>query len=753
MLPKDRSATKSSKSATSSRTPAAPPSGPDTPVQFVKGVGPKLGIVFQSRGITTVRDLLTFFPRTYEDRTQLAQVAEVKEGQKATLPLEVVSSRKISLRTGKRMLEVRCTDGSQTVTLKWFHMPWGMENRFTAGARIVATGQVKLYQGVPQITHPEVTFGAQIPLRSGGPAESSNAEAPEAEASADFGRIIPIYVEMDGIPTRTLRRVLWNAVERYAREMQEDLPTDAIAKHGLPSLPQAIHDIHFPAEGASLTELQEARSPAHLRFIYEEFFKFEFLILLKRLRMEKLRAPILGSPSGRAALAELVRLLPFQLTGDQNKALEEVTTDLSQSHPMNRLIQGDVGSGKTAVALLMAGMVLAEGGQAALMAPTEILAEQHLKNAVKLFGGRLRVEILTGRTPKSERDRFLSRLEAGEPILLIGTHALIEDPVVFANLQLVMIDEQHRFGVDQRRRLRDKGRRTNEQGQPEFPHVLVLTATPIPRTLALTAYGDLAASTIREMPPGRMPIRTQVVRGETEKARAYEFVRAQIRGGRQAYFIYPLVNESEAEGFTHLGSATAEAEKLARETFPEFSVGLLHGQQKSDDKAETMARFSRGEIQVLVSTTVIEVGVDVANATVICIENAERFGLSQLHQLRGRVGRGTHASHCFLFSGERTGESSKARLDVLEQTTDGFEIAEADLQIRGPGEFLGVRQAGSLPFRMASLTRDQDWLRRARDDAANLLKNDAALEMPENQPLRRYFLREGRIQGDRLTTS
>jgi ATP-dependent DNA helicase RecG len=753
MLQKDRSDTTSLKSATNKAAANPQPAGPDTPVQFVKGVGPKLGMIFESRGIRTVRDLLTFFPRTYEDRTHVSQVGEVADGQQATLALEVLSSRKIPTRTGKKILEVRCSDGKGTVTLKWFHSPWGMENRFTPGAKMVATGTAKSFQGRLEIVHPEITWGALAPASGKTTAALTTSSLSAAENdSADFGRIIPIYTELDGIPTRTLRRVLWSAVERYALILQEDLPAEAVRRHGLPLLPQAIRDIHFPSEGAELRALQEARSPSHLRFIYEEFFKFEYLVLLKRLRMEKLRAPFLGSQVGRSALEALIGLLPFKLTGDQRKAIDEIVGDLGQRHPMNRLIQGDVGSGKTAVAFLIAGMVLAEGGQAALMAPTEILAEQHFKNAIKLFGGRLQVELLTGSTSQSERNRMLGRLAAGEPILLIGTHALLEDPVVFENLLLVMIDEQHRFGVDQRRKLREKGTRLTDQGK-EHPHALVLTATPIPRTLALTAYGDLVSSTIKEMPPGRMPIQTRVVRGDAERKRAYEFVRTQIKAGRQAYFISPLVNESEAEGFTHLASATAEAERLAREIFPEYKVGLLHGQQRPEEKAETMACFSRGEIHVLVSTTVIEVGVDVPNSTVICIENAERFGLSQLHQLRGRVGRGSHASYCFLMSGEKTGQTSKARLEVLEQTTDGFKIAEADLEIRGPGEFLGVRQAGSLPFRMASLTRDQEWLKKARDDAAALLKTDPFLEKPENQPLRSYFVREGRLQGDRLNTS
>jgi ATP-dependent DNA helicase RecG len=449
----------------------------------------------------------------------------------------------------------------------------------------------------------------------------------------------------------------------------------------------------------------------------------------------------------------LEKILPFTLTGGQKKAVQEIAADLSLPHPMNRLIQGDVGSGKTAVAFLTSALVLAEGSQAALMAPTEILAEQHYKNAIKLFGGRLNVALLTGKSTTSERNALLARLIAGEPILLIGTHALIEDPVQFKNLNFILIDEQHRFGVEQRRALRLKGVRETSAGKKMFPHSLILTATPIPRTLALTAYGDLAVTSITEMPPGRTPIITKLCQENSAKARAYETIRKELRDGHQAYFIYPLVQESEAEGFTHLRSAIAEAERLQKEVFPDFKVGLLHGQMKSDEKAKVMESFKQKETHILVSTTVVEVGVDVPNATIMVIEHAERFGLSQLHQLRGRVGRGAAQSFCFLMSHPRVGENSATRLEVLEETNDGFKIAEADLEIRGPGEFLGTRQAGGLPFRLANLVRDRDWLLRARDDAAQLLKEDAELLDPAHSRLRRYYEREGKIQFERLKTS
>jgi ATP-dependent DNA helicase RecG len=645
------------------------------------------------------------------------------------------------------MLEVRCSDASGTLSLKWFHAPRGLETRLVPGAQVMVTGAVKKYLGNPEMIHPELNFGLSAATTTG--------SSSEANPSENVGRVVPIYTEIEGIPSRTLRKVLWDAVQRFASELTEDLPSLYLNHHHLPSLGESIKALHFPSENqGNIADLLEFKTPAHHRLIYEEFFKFEFLILRQRLRMEKALAPTFGKDGGLDAVRSLEKMLPFSLTGDQSKAVTEILEDFQRPHPMNRLIQGDVGSGKTAVSLLAAGGVLAEGGQAALMAPTEILAEQHYRTAVKIFGGKLNVLLLTGKTPASERTLILGRLISGEPVLLIGTHALIEDPVVFKNLSFVMVDEQHRFGVEQRRTLRQKGSKPDPKtGRTILPHSLILTATPIPRTLALTAYGDLSVSSIKELPPGRSPVKTFVVRDKTWRTRAYEKIREEIRAGHQAYFIYPLVNDSEAEGFTHLKSAVTETERLATEIFPEFKLGLLHGQMKSDEKANVMDRFKRGELQILVSTTVVEVGVDVPNATIMAIEHAERFGLSQLHQLRGRVGRGQAQSHCFLFAPQRTGEATAERLEVLEKTQDGFEIAEADLEIRGPGEFLGTRQAGGLPFRLANLIRDREWLIKARDDASDLLRTDPDLALNSNHRLRAYFEREGKLQFERLKTS
>ena len=602
------------------------------------------------------------------------------------------------------------------------------------------------------MVHPEVTSKAE--------AVEENANTGTAGVEDyNTGRIVPVYTEIEGVNTRLLRKVLWEAVQRYTPELREDLPEEDVRELGFPRSAEAIRFIHFPPNDLdfSTDKLAEFRSPSHCRLIYEEFFKFEYLILKQRLNATVNQAPAFELKTLKKHLEKIQSKLPFQLTKDQQQVLNEVMGDLSKPQPMNRLVQGDVGSGKTAVTLLSAAALIAEGQQVTLMAPTEILAEQHFKTALKLLGTEFRVRTLLGKTSNSDRLKLFAELKEGVPCLVIGTHALLEDPVVFKNLSLVLVDEQHRFGVEQRRVLRLKGTHKDpETGALTEPHTLVLTATPIPRTLALTAYGDLAISTIKELPPGRSPITTKIIR-ESDRAQAFERIRDQLKKGRQAYFIFPLVNESEAEGFEDLKSAVEEAERLARDVFPDFKVGLLHGQLKADEKQAVMDQFKANQVQVLVSTTVVEVGVDVPNATVMAIEHAERFGLSQLHQLRGRVGRGTEASFCYLLTGSRAvdqeGTETKARLEILEQTQDGFKIAEADLEIRGPGEFLGTRQSGSLPFRMANLVRDKDWLLQARDRAINLLQTDPDLLKTEHRSLRAYYEREGTLQLGRLRAS
>ncbi len=695
----------------------------ETPVQFIKGVGPKLAAVFKSRDIETLKDLLYFFPRKYEDRSQLTLIKDVPEGGTSSLKLTARQHgfRPLGGRFSK-IFEVKAQDkDNQWISLKWFRVYKGFEKKFEPGTEFIATGTLKVFGSGRDMVHPEIQF--------------------DLEDDLHVGRIIPIYVEIDGIPTKLLRKILDTALQLGKKFLKEELPSTVLLKHDFPSLPIAIEQAHFPSNShqASID-----------RLIYEEFYKFEFHVLAQRMNLQKEKGHSLSIDELQKSLIHLLPKLPFELTKGQKQSLFEIIKDLSSGHPMNRLLQGDVGAGKTAVALLATLATMdqksAEGlhYQTAIMAPTEILAEQHYNNALKIFGNTTPVKLLVGKTTASERKVIQAQLDSGEPCLLIGTHALIEDPVKFSNLGLVIIDEQHRFGVEQRRKLREKSKIQ--------PHTLIMTATPIPRTLALTAYGDLEVSIIKERPPGRSPIKTHLARS-TDTAKMNEFIRKQIVEGRQAYFIFPLVQDSEEEGFTHLTSAISAAETLAKDTFPEFKVGLLHGKLNGKEKAAVMDRFRTNEVQILVSTTVVEVGVDVPNATVMVIEHAERFGLSQLHQLRGRIGRGAHASTCFLKTSRPPHLPTPERLEVMCETEDGFKIAEADLELRGPGEFLGTRQSGSLPFKIANLVRDQDWLIKAREDVIDLLKRDPELKSAENAPFKSYLANSGRHESAHLKTS
>ena len=702
-----------------------------TSVQYVKGVGPRLASVLKAKGIRTVWDLLSFFPKKYEDRRQCTSPDECIDQEIASLKLTVISQRKIRLR-GRRfrqILEVRCQpeSSSKTVVLKWFHFHAQYAELFQPGKKLIATGKTSIGPLIIDITHPEVDFvdskGSQV----------------------NTGRIVPVYRELDGISTRVFRSILWAALEKYRSEIFEDLPERFLKNHQLPKLRDTLESIHFPKKDLQALDLEktiEFRSSSHLRMIYEEFFKFEFLVLRQRLSLESKKAPHFDLNALQTNFKKFQKNLPFDLTGDQKKSIDEILIELSQDRPSHRIVQGDVGSGKTAVCLLPAGALALQGAQSCVMAPTEILAKQHFHNLKKLLGDDVQAELLTGSTKASERKRILERLKFGDPVILIGTHALIEPDVQYQNLALVIIDEQHRFGVEQRRVLRDKGK------EGFVPHLLALSATPIPRTLALTAYGDLSVSTLKEMPPGRMPIKTFLTPPQWQP-RAYERIKQEIRSGRQAYFIFPLVDKSEAQGFENLKSAIHEKEYLEKEVFSEFKLGLLHGKLKDEEKNQIMNDFKKGDLDILVSTTVVEVGVDVPNATIMVIHHPERFGLSQLHQLRGRVGRGSCASICFLWTNHEK-DSSRARLQIMEKTQDGFVIAEEDLKIRGPGEFLGTRQSGGLPFRMADLVRDQDWLLKARNDALELIQLDPNLEHSSHAPLRRFFEKEGSLQFERL---
>lgn len=681
----------------------------DTPVQFLKGVGPRLGDLFSRKGVKSVEDLLEFYPRSYEDRRAARNIASLRPGDIVSLRAQVVSVNSLNLgKSSRKIWDVTVQDGSGRIHCKYFRVPYkGYFERFSPFKEVRVVGKVTDYRGRLEFHHPDIR----------------DFEADEENHDV----LVPLYTEIEGLPTAKIQKLIQQTLEKLRPFDWGDeiLPDWLRQRYELPDRFSALRSVHRPDADAA-KDFLELKSPAHRRLIFEEFFWLELALAARKSGFKRESAPIL-SGTGRIE-EELRSSLPFSLTGAQERALSEIRRDLAAGTPMHRLVQGDVGSGKTLVAFF-ASVITAEAGcQSALMAPTEILAEQHFRNAVKFLGpSGMRIEILTGQTKAAERSRILEALGRGDVDLLIGTHALIEPEVVFRDLALVVIDEQHRFGVGQRQQLRDKGR---------HPHFLVMTATPIPRTLAMTVYGDLEVSVIDELPPGRSPIQTRVI-FESKRPQALAFLREQVKKGRQAYVVYPLVAESEK---IDLKDAVSNYDKL-RQEFPDLRWDLLHGQMKAVEKDEVMDRFRRGLVDVLVSTTVIEVGVDVPNATVMVIEQAERFGLSQLHQLRGRVGRGEHKSFCVLVMGYAVSDEGRRRTEFMEQTSDGFKIAEFDLEMRGPGEFLGTRQSGLPGFKLANLVRDIEILKQAREAAFAVLGKDPGLKSPEHRGLRQELLR------------
>lgn len=703
----------------------------DTPVQFLKGVGPRLGEVLHKRGISTVEDLLHWFPRTYEDRRAARSIGSLAPEQVVSLAAEVVGVRSMTLgRSKRRMYEIIVADKSGRIACKFFRVPYkGYFERFQPQDKVRVAGKVTEYRGRMEFHHPDVHH-----LR-------------EDEETADT--LIPLYTETEGLSPAKLRKIIDTALSgifspelttpakpagqspysqskspgrgQFApkpdRQLVEPLPAWVCQQYQLPQLPQALREIHQPPPQTADLFLK-FQAPAQRRVIFEEFFWLELLLAQRRAGVEREQAPSL---KGQQELVHrLIASLEFQLTGAQKKAWAEVVQDVAKPHPMHRLVQGDVGSGKTMVALLAAVYAAENGYQTSLMVPTEILAEQHFQNAQRRLSPLgVRVALLTGQMKPSERQEVYQRLESGEIQLVIGTHALIQAEVKFKNLALVIIDEQHRFGVGQRLSLKEKGL---------SPHFLVMTATPIPRSLAMTVYGDLDVSIIDELPAGRQQITTRVTY-QSKHPQVWDFVEKQILSGRQAYVVYPLVEESEK---IDLKNAVEEFDKL-KGRFPKFRLGLLHGRMKPVEKEAVMTQFRQGELDILVSTTVIEVGVDVPNANVMVIEHAERFGLSQLHQLRGRVGRGAFKSYCVLVLGYAVSEESRQRAEIMEKTADGFRIAEADLELRGPGEFLGTRQSGLPGFKMANLVRDLGILQQARQAAFKMIADDPQMNHPENQ--------------------
>jgi len=689
-----------------------------TPLDTMRGVGPRLVEKLARMGIRTVEDALYSLPFRYEDRRTIRRIAQLREGAPEVFSGEILAAGESrTVRNRKKLYEVILGDGSGQVVLKWFHYrrEW-MQQRFTVGNRLLVTGEIKRFGAVREVHHPDTE-----PLAPGRSLDDYIAADP-----LNFGRILPVYPLTEGLHQKSARKIWKDLVDRYAELAVSPLPPEVLAKHGLLPLGDALKQVHWPPAEALLNELEEGRDAARRTLVYDEFFFLELGLALKR-RGVVLEEGIPFQVTHRYT-KPLAALLPYRLTAAQRRVLGEIKQDLMAPHPMHRLVQGDVGCGKTIVALMAALVAIENETQVAVVAPTEILAEQHfLQFRPWLEALGLKAVLLSGSLPARDKRQILEGLRAGEVQLVVGTHAVLQEGVEFKRLGLGIIDEQHRFGVRQRGVLRRKG---------ENPHILVMTATPIPRTLSLTLFGDLALSVIDEMPPGRTPVRTRVV-PESSRSRVYAFIKDELAAGRQAYIVYPLVEESEK---SDLLAASEGAEYLQQKVFPEARIALLHGRMKPEEKEATMAAFKEKRVEVLVATTVIEVGIDVPNATVMMVEHAERFGLAQLHQLRGRVGRGGAAGTCLLMRSARCSEDGMRRLQVMSETTDGFRIAEADLEIRGPGEFLGTRQAGLPDFRVANLLRDGRVLEEARKDAFRLANDPEFMNSERHSELRRVLL-------------
>ena len=698
---------------------------PNTSIQYVKGIGPKLAEVLAAKGIQTLDDLLHYLPFRYEDRLNPRGISELRAGEMATVIAEVRTS---GLFRTRRMPIFQMTAGQGRTRLKciWFNAAY-LEDKFKPGQIVALYGKVEddYRGGELQLTQP------QFEIIGEADGASDSAEQKLA-ASLEIGRIVPIY-ESAGqgrLTSRWFRRVIHIALENLPPELPDPIPPVVRRHMSLISPREALQKVHWPDPGESIDDLLSSRTPAHVRLIFEELFFVELGLELKR-REQKAQTGIAFRLDDRARAA-IKKILPFHPTGAQKRVLKEIASDMEKPFPMRRLLQGDVGSGKTIVAFEAATIAIENGYQVALMAPTEILAQQHYFSARRILeSAGYRVVLLTGSMEDDRKRETRRHIAQGNAQLVIGTHALIEQKVEFAKLGMVIVDEQHRFGVLQRFKLMKKssdgtaasvvaGDSPAKPGQdsatPE-PDVLVMTATPIPRTLALTLYGDLDVSVIDEMPPGRTPIITRCVSDE-RSPEVWDFVRKQAAAGHQTYVVYPVIEENEE---TELKAAVKMYKELSNRIFPDLRVAVLHGRMEPDLKEQVMRLFQKGELHILVATTVIEVGVDVANATMMIIEHAERFGLAQLHQLRGRIGRGAAKSYCVLMTGGKVSEDGERRLDAMVRTSDGFQIAELDLELRGPGEFFGTRQAGLPSFQVANLIRDRQLLEAAKREAQAVL--------------------------------
>ncbi len=682
-------------------TPVNSAVGLDAPLTVLRGIGPERLAVYEKLGIQTLRDLLLHFPHRYDNYSAMKPINRLQYGEECSVIGTVCEAHTRRMRGGQStMFKVTLSDSTGQIDITFFNQPW-LAEKLTAGKQIVVSGRVDQYLGRPTLVPDEWEELDQELLNT--------------------GRIVPVYRLTNGLTQRAVRKVAAQVVQFWARRQPDPLPADVVKRAELMAYGEALAQVHFPD---SMEQLNTARH----RLAFDELLLLQLGVLRQRKDWQTATAVPLQAPD--PWLQAFVGALPYPLTGAQQRALADLRTDLGQSIPMNRLLQGDVGSGKTVVAAAAMALAAQAGAQAALMAPTSILAEQHYRTLTRLLPAADSslpadaIRLLQGATPAAEKEEIYAGLHSGAIKLVVGTHALLEAPVEFARLGLAVVDEQHRFGVAQRAILRSKG-----EAAGRSPHLLVMTATPIPRSLALTVYGDLDLSVLDEMPPGRQPIKTHLLTAN-ERERGYAFIRGQVQQGRQAFIIFPLVEESEK---IEAKAAVEEHRRLQSEVFREFKLGLLHGRLKPEEKEDVMARFHAGEYQILVSTSVVEVGVDVPNATVMLVESANRFGLAQLHQFRGRVGRGSHASFCLLVS-EATATQTDERLLAMEQSQDGFYLAQKDLELRGPGDFLGTRQAGFAGLELAKLS-DLPTIEKARREAQRLFGLDPDLQLPQHQAL------------------
>jgi len=668
-----------------------------TPLQFLKGVGPRKAADLQKAGLHTVEDLLFRFPRRYEDRSRLQAIASLRAGAAAAVMGEVLHcGLQSTRRSGFSLFTALIQDDTGQVRAVWPNQKY-LKDTLKPHMRVVLYGRTEYWgsRGL-QLTSPEFEV-----VQEDGDSEPLHT-----------GRIVPIYERTGSVTPNVHRSLVFRALELLAAPLPELLPVPVVAREQWPDRRTALRQVHFPNPDTPLDALNTCATPAQRRVIFEDFFVYQTGLALRRRQNAAVRKPHLIAIDD--ALRERARqVLPFKLTGGQRDAVRDIVADMQRSWPMQRLLQGDVGSGKTLVAFMAAIVAMENGYQAALMAPTELLAEQHARTLEAwLFGTRFRVALLTGRNTDAARRRLAADVASGAVQFVVGTHALVQEGVVYHALALAIVDEQHRFGVVQRGMLADKGL---------YPDVLLMTATPIPRTLALTACGDMDVTVMRDRPPGRQPVET-LVKPASRRDEVYRLIREKVAEGRQAYVVYPIIEESEK---SDLKAATTMSAHLATDVFPDLCVELLHGRLKSDQKEAVMRRFSAGEVDVLVSTTVVEVGVDVPNATVMVVEHAERFGLAQLHQLRGRIGRGVHASTCVLLYDAPRSEDAKARLSALAESDDGFLLSEKDLELRGPGDVFGTRQSGVPMLRAGDPVRDVELLARAHHEARVLVDADA----------------------------